>query len=56
MLRIDVNRQDPGLAYGIPPDNPYLNETGARRELYAIGLRNPWRNDLDEGDRQTGFD
>lgn len=43
MLRVDIDRADPGLAYGVPADNPFLSERGARPELWAIGLRNPWR-------------
>ena len=54
MLRIDVNRRDPGMEYAIPPDNPFLNNPQAAREVYATGFRNPWRCDFDEGDRQTG--
>jgi len=40
LLRIDVDGGDP---YAIPPDNPYVGESGARGEIWAIGLRNPWR-------------
>ena len=41
MLRIDV---DSGARpYGIPPDNPYVGQADARPEIWAIGLRNPWR-------------
>jgi len=54
MVRIDVNREENGKPYAIPADNPYLGEEGALPELYAIGLRNPWRNDMDLGDRATG--
>jgi hypothetical protein len=44
LLRIDVNSADP---YSIPPDNPYVGMTGARPEIWAIGLRNPWRFSFD---------
>lgn len=39
MLRIDVDSADP---YGIPPTNPYAT-AGGRKEIYALGLRNPYR-------------
>jgi glucose/arabinose dehydrogenase len=48
LLRIDVNSGDP---YGIPKDNPFASRTGARPEIWAYGLRNPWRFSFD---RQTG--
>lgn len=44
MLRIDVDSQFP---YGIPPDNPFLGTPGARPEIWAYGLRNPWRYSFD---------
>jgi len=43
MLRIDVDSPQAELGYGIPDDNPFLKREGARPELWAIGLRNPWR-------------
>jgi glucose/arabinose dehydrogenase len=43
MLRVDVDNPQAGLGYGIPSDNPFLEHEGARPELWAIGLRNPWR-------------
>jgi glucose/arabinose dehydrogenase len=46
MLRLDVSRSP----YGIPPDNPWA-KGGARPEIWAIGLRNPWRFSFD---RATG--
>lgn len=47
MLRIDVNKTEKGN-YGIPEDNPYVgNMEGFREEIYAYGLRNPWRFSFD---------
>ncbi|MBI5646151.1 MAG: PQQ-dependent sugar dehydrogenase [Ignavibacteriae bacterium] len=47
-LRIDVNSQSPGLVYGIPADNPFVGNTeGYREEIYAWGMRNPWRFSFD---------
>ncbi|MBW3629562.1 MAG: PQQ-dependent sugar dehydrogenase [Gemmatimonadetes bacterium] len=40
LLRIDVDRGDP---YGIPAGNPFVGRAGARGEIWAYGLRNPWR-------------
>lgn len=60
MLRIDVDSQPGGAAYGIPTDNPFpsnprcnVDGTGTSEcpEIFASGLRNPWRWSFD---RQTG--
>lgn len=51
MLRIDVDRTDPGLAYAIPADNPFRGRTDARPEIWAVGFREPWRFSFD---RLTG--
>jgi glucose/arabinose dehydrogenase len=48
MLRIDVNDRDP---YAVPPDNPFVSTKGYRPEIWATGLRNPWRFSFD---RATG--
>ncbi len=47
LLRIDVHNGDP---YAIPPDNPFVNG-GGKPEIWAYGLRNPWRIAFD---RATG--
>jgi glucose/arabinose dehydrogenase len=42
ILRIDP-RRDGGRAYRVPGSNPFVARSGARPEIYAYGLRNPWR-------------
>lgn len=44
MLRIDVSKDS---AYTIPDSNPYNNEANAKKEIWASGLRNPWRFSFD---------
>ena len=53
LLRIDVNAPDPGAGteYSIPSDNPFRGRQGYRPEIWALGLRNPWRFSFD---RATG--
>eukprot|EP00271_Cylindrocystis_brebissonii_P022343 TRINITY_DN8570_c0_g1_i1.p1 TRINITY_DN8570_c0_g1~~TRINITY_DN8570_c0_g1_i1.p1 ORF type:complete len:638 (+),score=47.08 TRINITY_DN8570_c0_g1_i1:226-2139(+) len=47
ILRVDVDNIPKGRAYGIPGTNPYQNVSGIRPEVYALGLRNPWRCSVD---------
>jgi len=50
LLRIDP-RAAGAAAYTVPPDNPFVGRTDARAEIWALGLRNPWRFSFD---RATG--
>jgi glucose/arabinose dehydrogenase len=48
MLRIDIDQGDP---YAVPEDNPFVGEEGVQPEIWAYGLRNPWKYAFD---RETG--
>lgn len=53
ILRIDVDKKSSTANYSIPDDNPFKNnKEGFKDEIYAYGLRNPWRFNFD---RQTGM-
>ncbi len=51
ILRIDVDHKDSGKNYLVPKDNPFVAMKDARGEVWAYGLRNPWRMSFDS---QTG--
>jgi uncharacterized repeat protein (TIGR03806 family) len=51
LLRIDVDHPEAGKAYSVPKDNPFVNTSRARPEVYAYGLRQLWRFSFD---RKTG--
>jgi glucose/arabinose dehydrogenase len=49
ILRIDVDHTNGLINYSIPPDNPFAgNTSGYKKEIYAYGLRNPWRFSFDK--------
>jgi len=51
ILRIDVTKKDEGKNYAVPKDNPFVGTKDAAPEIWAYGLRNPWRIAFD---RKTG--
>jgi glucose/arabinose dehydrogenase len=51
ILRIDIDTGDPSISYQIPDDNPFVGQSSKRGEIWAYGLRNPWRFSFD---RLTG--
>lgn len=49
LLRIDVSNTSPAQGYSVPASNPFVNQAGRRGEIWAYGLRNPWRYAFDAG-------
>ncbi len=47
ILRIDVDNKDPGKAYAVPDDNPFVDKKNAKPEIWAYGVRNIWRMAFD---------
>lgn len=61
LLRIDIDRRDGDLGYAIPDDNPFVDDADQRGEIWASGLRNPWRFSIDPASQHifigdVGFD
>ena len=52
ILRLDVGIIVPGQTYGIPSSNPFAGQPGRRGEIWAYGLRNPWRFSFDRSGGQ----
>ena len=49
ILRVDVRGSTTQQPYVVPPDNPYVGIAGYQPEIWAYGLRNPWRFSFDRG-------
>jgi len=47
ILRIDVDQRTGDQAYVVPTDNPFVDQKGVRPEIWAYGLRNPWKFGVD---------
>ncbi len=56
ILRIDVDHPEPGKGYAVPKDNPFVSLKGARPEIWAYGVRQPWKMSFDRagGDLWAG--
>ncbi len=52
ILRIDVDTRSDGKPYGVPSDNPFVGNRNAKPEIWAYGLRNPWRCSFDTASGQ----
>ncbi len=48
IIRIDIDKPSGKKKYSIPTDNPFVGEKNARGEIWALGLRNPWRMSFDK--------
>jgi glucose/arabinose dehydrogenase len=49
VLRIDIDNMSKGMAYAVPEDNPFVGKAGYLPEIWAYGLRNPYRMSFDKG-------
>src|SRR5262249_51563088 len=47
ILRVNVDKTEAGRNYAVPPDNPFVKTPGARAEVWAYGLRQPWKYSFD---------
>ena len=47
VIRVDVRNASTGAPYAVPADNPFVGEAGVRPEIWAYGIRNPWRMSFD---------
>jgi glucose/arabinose dehydrogenase len=56
ILRIDVSNSNASALYAVPLDNPFVNNTDYRPEIWSLGWRNPWRFSFDRltGDMWVG--
>lgn len=52
LLRLDVNNATLSQPYAIPSDNPFASQVGSRPEIWAYGLRNPWRYAFDGAEQR----
>ena len=56
VIRIDVDSpSDPGKNYHVPSSNPFFNNSAYLPEIWALGLRNPWRCSFDAADFEKGL-
>jgi len=48
IARINIDSTEPGQNYAIPGDNPFVDSVGLKKEIYTVGMRNPWRFSFDQ--------